>query len=142
MWHFPTLWHSQRNLSVDFLAELLDAVRSIANASTDTSLLSTSPLSYLPCLRPLSHTLFANVTSLPIAVLNAHIFDTYSLAVSVPLALLESAAYIFICASTSMLILSKSIYIINAYFIKPIFQLSPIPPTFMIPPVFSPCDIC
>jgi len=137
MWHFPTLWRSQRNLSVDLLAELSDAARSIANAPPDTSPLSTSPLSHLPCQRRVSHTPFANLVSLPTTVLNTHTFDSYSLVVSASLALLKSAAYIFICTSTSMLILSKSIYIINAYFIKPIFQLSLIPRAFMIPLVFS-----
>ena len=86
--------------------------------------------------------LFANVASLPTAVLKAHIFDMYSLAVSAPLALLESAAYIFIRTFTSMLILSKSSYIIIIYFIKPIFQLSPIPCAFMMLPVVSPRHMC
>jgi len=85
--------------------------------------LPTPLLTHPLCQRPLSHMPIANVAALPTTVPNAHTFDTYSLVVSVPLELLESAAYIFICACTSMLILSKSIYIINAYFIKPMFQL-------------------
>jgi len=108
-------------------------------------------LPYPPCQCPRSQIPLANFPSLLATVPNlfapcisflcAHRFDTFSLAVSAPPALLKSAAYIFICASISMLILSKFIYIINAYFIKPIFLLSPIPRAVMIPPVFSPRHI-
>ena len=112
-----------------------------------------SLLPYHSCQCPRFQILLANFPSFlaiipnsfvpSISFLYAHRFDTFSLTVYAPLALLKlvllkSVAYIFICTSISMLILSKPIYIINTYFIKRIFLLSPIPRTVMIPPVFSP----
>jgi len=106
-------------------------------------------LPYVPSQFPRSYIPLANFPFLLATVANsfapcisfpyAHTLDIFSLAVSAPLALLKSAAYIFICASISMLILSKSIYIINAYLIKRIFLLALIPHAFVFPPVFSEC---
>jgi len=108
-------------------ANVLFSHITLVNVLASKSFLPISPNSFVPS----------------ISFLYAHRFDTFSLTVYAPLALLKlvllkSVAYIFICTSISMLILSKPIYIINTYFIKRIFLLSPIPRTVMIPPVFSP----